>query len=776
METIQLQARATGLGETWHRVDDTGGVPEIILGRVARLAGVVRTPEGAPAAEATVVLGGSGVWPARRVLTDTEGGYAFDGLPTGVYELRAHRESDLSPPVEGLWLRPGAGLDVDLRLEVGATLRGQVLAADSEDPIADAEVLVLEEALLIEPRTTRTNGDGGFSVGRLRPVPHVVRVRAPGFVPVDRTLPPEGTVTLALRRAARVTGVVVDADRRPVVGAELAWVGEQDQNRSDVFTGEQRAFQSALFEAQQSGPARATGELGVTMGAVPPVPLASAPAAVEGATLGVYTGTGGARSDDGGHFDLRGVPPGTLQLLARHPAHPVGWSAPFVAVGGEETEVRVVMPHGARVTGRVVDGAGFPLPHTRVEMHVEQETRPEVALTDEQGHFEFHSAVGVTTFTAFPLGRPAVRQTLEVASTAAFGVELIAEDGAHVAAVRVVDPGGFGLADAHVELRSLRSDVVIRRSVRTDEDGTARLENLPAPPWLVEVDHGRFAPLQTEVRAAPDEIRLALNPASALSGEVQDAWSGEPVAGASIRLEGDGAPRITTTDVDGRFAFRRVGAGTHEVIVDAEGMVPERRRVVHERSNEDTNLDVIALTLGGELGGQVVDAEGHPVADATVAVGDRSVRTDDRGRFHVGGLREGPAVVAAFHPAAGRAEAAPRIYPGERVDAGTVRLPRQFDAATAALGPGRGSGLRVALVDDPRGVAVGSVAEGSSAAASLREGDVFVSIDDLAVESVDHLRDLLRGPIGAEVVAEVLREGTIHRLLIPRETTHPPGD
>ncbi|NIS34275.1 MAG: carboxypeptidase regulatory-like domain-containing protein, partial [Actinobacteria bacterium] len=68
------------------------------------------------------------------------------------------------------------------------------------------------------------------------------------------------------------------------------------------------------------------------------------------------------QTDEEGRFEIRGIPAGRYQVVGRHPEHAPGIGDPFViAAGQHRRDERLVLPAGATIDGRVVDGRGYPV-------------------------------------------------------------------------------------------------------------------------------------------------------------------------------------------------------------------------------------------------------------------------------------------------------------------------------------------------------------------------------------------------------------------------------
>ena len=138
------------------------GLLELRVVRVARVAGQILGVDGLPAS-ADVVIVGSGIWPARTVRSGTDGHFAFENVPPGVYEVEA-RGALASEPRRGLVVEQGARLMLTLALSAGATLAGTVVDEETGAPIAGAELVVASEALSSTPRTTRSDASGDGAI------------------------------------------------------------------------------------------------------------------------------------------------------------------------------------------------------------------------------------------------------------------------------------------------------------------------------------------------------------------------------------------------------------------------------------------------------------------------------------------------------------------------------------------------------------------------------------------------------------------------------------
>lgn len=204
---------------------------------------------------------------------------------------------------------------------------------------------------------------------------------------------------------------------------------------------------------------------------------------------------------------------------------------------------------------------------------------------------------------------------------------------------------------------------------------------------------------QTPARAgaATDEAKGT----AIIRGFVVAADNGQPLRRAQVRLTSPETreSRLATTDSQGRFEARELGAGRYTITASKGGFVPLQygQRRPSEQGTPIVIGDaqvieriVIALPRGSVISGRITDEFGEPVANAVVSAvrygyaggtrralpaGGQNARdtTDDLGQFRLFGLSPGEYyVTAAFRmgggevtdPAQDVTGFAPTYYPG----------------------------------------------------------------------------------------------------------------
>lgn len=279
-----------------------------------------------------------------------------------------------------------------------------------------------------------------------------------------------------------------------------------------------------------------------------------------------------ARTDGEGEFRIASVPPGTYTLLAQDPEAAIlavpGADATVIVVRAGETRVDVALPSGdATIAARCAEAAPV--------------TRPRPG----HGAVAFFGVVrkGAT-------GRPAPGARVFVA-TRAWALEVhgpgVAIDEAWNGISVETDPDGVFLACglpggqwvvAQAATDGAASDTA---SARTPRDGRFRLdlELVDGRRPLARFDAAGEEPdLQAVVEeilaAVPEEEDTGL---ATLVGTVRSAETGQPVAGARVRLIGRDEERITSEH--GTFAIADLPRGRYRVVTERLGLASDTAEV-----------------------------------------------------------------------------------------------------------------------------------------------------------------------------------------------------
>lgn len=623
----------------------------------ATLAGRIYDEGGRPLGGARVSLAGSGFWPARSVRSGADGRFHWPDIPAGIYELRASKGSLVALPVEGLILDAGARRAFGIQLARGWTLAGQVLDAHTGRAIEDAEVTIATGVLGLYTRSTKSDDRGRFELAGIVGDEHSLYVGADGYVAAGplRHSAAEPSMTVRLERASVIEGRVVD---------ERGW-------------GIEGALVRAFGEGHLGSAAPGAGDsLGVTSGPVPPI---SAP----GAEILAFVRQVTTQSD--GAFVLPGLRPGTYTIAASHDDFAPAESERLrVGPGATRSDVGIVMRSGAELAGLVVDERGNGLEGIPVELRTPEERLPRMSVTTSDGSFSFRGVRGEVSVTALPYDLPPARESVAIGDEALVTVELALSSALYTLRGRVVDERGFGVGGALLTVSATSPRTPVRRTAKSDADGTFSVPALPEPPFELDAEHPAFSPARIPEIEATDDVRVVMSAGVTFLGEVLDDWTGEPLGRVQTRLDGP-ITRDTRTRSDGTFVFRRTPTGTYNISFSHPDYEPQSRRVVLEPPHyvdRPQELDTVRLEPGGIVEGEVLDALNEPVSDAEVTWGDpprweRATRSDTRGRFRLRGVPAGAAWITARHPVAGEDWTADPITvrPLETSPGTVIRLP-----------------------------------------------------------------------------------------------------
>jgi hypothetical protein len=288
------------------------------------------------------------------------------------------------------------------------------------------------------------------------------------------------------------------------------------------------------------------------------------------------------------------------------------------------------------------------------------------------------------TVTALPYDLPPSRTTVTVGDDARATVELALGTSLYTMRGRVVDERGFGVSGALLTVSSKDPATPVRRTAKSDADGTFSVPALPEPPYSLSAEHPAFSQARLAEVVEIDEVRVVMAAGVTVLGEVLDDWTGDGLRDSRVSIEGP-MNADTKTRGDGTFVFRQLPTGTYDVTFSHVDYEPQTRRVVVEPPryvDRPQELERIFLRPGGVVEGEVVDANGDAVAGAEVTWDDpprwnRAALTDARGAFQLRGVPAGSVWITARHDVAGEnwTDRPIHVRPLETSPGARVRLP-----------------------------------------------------------------------------------------------------
>lgn len=704
---------------------------DVTLETGSAFTGKVTDPAGRPVANAVIR---SGSWPLAK--SGEDGAFTIAHLaPSMAKSLRAAIDN-----------RTGSLQGDTIVVRPAGTVAGRVRSTKDDLPIAGMKVSARVDAGARSFSSAVTDAKGAFILHGV-PAGEQLSLSHPAFV--DSSVDPRVVEGQRVERAftaspfGRVTGTVVDDEKRPVSGARINHPGRG-------MTGD---------------------------------PAITAP---------------------DGTFSIR-LGPSPVTLEASRKPFPNATHGPVRVEPGEvKSGVRIVMPRGKNFEIVLIDTAGVPLPSE--PLHITRRIDPDnlyatttvpcgdannpLCRTNAEGKFAFNVAEGVYDIRAGGentiekelrgqnLSAEASPLTIELERGALVEGRVVWSDGtavstpAHItvggpysAAGAVVSEGAFSMRNVPagkltliartlppvfiesdpVEVTAPASGVVLtiarpgriegrvvardtqqavrQFTVSTERRGTMRRGSVAR---AINADDGRFvledvAPGTVDVVViAPGFVRgttssvevpegksasveVSLDRAGTVAGRV--TAGGRPVSGASISI-GERARRpgdMKQSDANGDYVLDTVPAGTHDLVVRKQGYVA-RTITVNVSVGKETRGDV-ELSRGRDVTGRVIDTSGRPVAGAEVmfnpAGGGRGFystmqQSDAEGNFRLEGLGEEPYTVTARK--SGYVEASAEITPSTPSVTLTLSRGGTLSGRVSGLPPAELAGVEVAVM------------------------------------------------------------------------------
>jgi protocatechuate 3,4-dioxygenase beta subunit len=769
-----------------------GATPlRIRLERPAALTVTVVEPDGKPAAGATVLAAGTGLWPARSTVADAQGTAHIGGLRGGVFDLKAKLGDEVSRTELAVPVKRGEVKEVKLTLEPGRRVRVVVTDGDGDGapPVKDAAVVLAEEGLTSFPIHARTGPDGAALLGPIARGRASVSARAVGFV--ARTVAvAEGAVEVRvpLLRGGTLAGDVVDDRGYPISGATIEVIGTDTEGMPIDETSAAIDFRDERFELALPGPAPLIpmGELGVMAGPIPDLPPASA--AIDSATTG--GGSGARRGGDpwvtrgDGTFRCEPIPPGRVHAIVRHPGYVETLSEAVTIRSGAESTVHVVLRQGGWIEGRVIEEDRTPVRGARLELAATRGSLEKITYAADDGTFTFAAApdeVLISVSRPEAPGDVVARVTVTVPDRDRARVEIILPKPRDPVSLRVVDDRGYPVD--RVEVRAISLDLLdpLRRTLFTDDHGEAELRDAAGLPIRFTLVRPGKAPLVQVVENVPKKLQLTMLEGIEGRGNVTARDGRDRVANVELTLFTAAGARHVRTDAEGWYHLTDLAPGRVRIVTSHPDYASQQVVMVIEGDRDHpADLGTIDLEEAGEVEGEVLDADERPVAGARVArdavptylsagpLPRGIVATDRKGRFKLGGLPEGKVALEAYIAdlGRGRAEDVP-VRAGRTTD--RVKIILAEGQKSAAREPKGAGSVAVTLEEKNRAVLVAMVPMGSEAeAAGIEPGDQLVSINGQPVDSTDAARKLLTGPLSEDVIVELRRDDEPEKTTILR--------
>ena len=522
-----------------------------------------------------------------------------------------------------------------LKLEKGATVSGRITDAKTKVPVAGAYVRIGERGPRGGDRwAALTDAKGNFTLN----VPAGVYTLMPSHPayesrPADLSAAAGQTVTreLTFTQLARVSGVVVDEERKPLPAANVTVQETRDR-----------------FEMMTRGFFR------------------------ESRTVSGPDGRFSMRVSGDSDFKLRAVKRGLPSATSE---------SVKLAAGERKSGVVITVPSGIAVTGKVTDRDGTALSGVSVSARqAEAGTRgmqrimiggfgnpdDESVRTASDGTFSLRVTEGTYDFVLRREGfsTKTVRGK-SIAASATNTVEASLDPSVEITGR--VTRGGNGVEGVMI-MGFLESDPV---SAVSGPDGSFVLSGLTPGPVRVNLRKEDEMVGEMRMLTAPGrDVAIELPAGSRVTGRVIDKNTRKPVTSFQIGISqsrGGGGMMImappllrSVTSEDGSFVLEHVTAGAMNLVAEAPGYSSSRMNLNVEEGKGIEGIEV-ALDTGVKLIGKVTGPDGSALADAMVRTSpmggsgnvirgtDRRTATNASGEFELDALEAGEETIEISH-------------------------------------------------------------------------------------------------------------------------------
>ncbi|HEV7922990.1 MAG TPA: carboxypeptidase regulatory-like domain-containing protein [Thermoanaerobaculia bacterium] len=554
---------------------------------------VVGADGSTPVIKANVLIDG---WPVET--TGDDGGFAVAHAPKK-WETVEARSGNLAGSVSR-----SAKDTLVVKLAKGAMITGSVRDTKAQLPVAGAEVAVGRQAMGFGGpgnafASAITDAKGNFSIGPLPAGSYQLSPFRPGYT--IASAPAAVTAGQAMQKAllavkdARVSGTVVDEDKRPVAAAVVA---PQAVSREAGFMPRMLMMRGA--RTAFSGP--------------------------------------------DGRFSVRADADVDLQVSAVKKGWPAAKSSSLRLTSGErKTGVNITIPRGVAITGRVTDKNGKALSGVAVTasesegsggpggfavrrqfvMGLQRGREDDVVRTGSDGAFLIRLKEGTYDLNFKREGFAAKNVRGQQVTASAKPLEVTLNEGVEITGR--VTRGGLGVEDVNISVIS--GDV--NTFTQTGPDGTFRVGDLsPGQVMLAITKPADFIQQMRPTTAPARDVNIELPAGGTVRGHVVDKNTHQPItafqAGITTSRQGGGMMiqtppqlRSFTTD-DGSFVLENVPPGPVEIVAQAPGYTSGRVGGLTLEEGKSLSEVEVGLDTGVRVTGRVTGPDGAPLSGATV--------------------------------------------------------------------------------------------------------------------------------------------------------------
>lgn len=590
------------------------------------VSGKVVGADDKPVAGATVKIDN---WPMATSAED--GSFTIAHAPSNWTGIAAKKDSLLA------YRAAAKDATYTLKLAKGATLAGRLTDAKTKMPIAGALITfgapTLRGSRAIS-NSILTDAKGQYST--ILPAGSFMAWAAhPGYAsaPVDVALTAGQSLhkDLTLQPVARVSGVVIDESKNPVVAAVV-----NPESPEQPFAGGVR------FMTDSNAVSGPDGRFAVKVEVDREVMVRAS---------------------------KKGLPSTRTETMR-------------VGAGERKTGVVIVIPTGFAVSGRVTDADGNPLSgvavtaaesepgrggmFTRMIMLGGPSRDEDAVRTGSDGAFTLRVKEGTYDFSFRRDGfAPKLVPAQTVSATSSPMVEATLDPAVEIAG-RVMR-NGAGVEGAMVFAIGANESRAV-----TAADGSFAITGLAAGQARLMIrKEDDFIAEQRTVEAPVRDLVIDVRAGGRVTGRVVEKDSSKPVtafqAGISTSRGGGGGfvsmgpPQLRDfTSDDGSFVLENVPAGAMTLVVNAPGYASGRLNITVEEGKTVSDVEV-PLDAGVKLVGRVTGSNGQPLSDVNVSIAPsptgtfatsgmrRSATTDSNGEYVLESLEAGEETLMFAH-------------------------------------------------------------------------------------------------------------------------------
>lgn len=293
------------------------------------------------------------------------------------------------------------------------------------------------------------------------------------------------------------------------------------------------------------------------------------------------------------------------------------------------------------ISGQIV-WSGFNVPVAGAEVRVEGVDA--VARSDQDGRFRLdHLPAGTLLLVATADGfrKLSTSQHVGHAQEMTVPIEMVGDG---VLQGRVID------AISRQPLPKVTLQIVgTSETLTTDDKGEFHREGCRAGKSTLLVNARGYPTVEREVSTSAGDgasVDVEVTGKAILVGRVISAAQESPMADVTVRLEGCG--QTTRTDAEGWYVFRNAPAGQQEIVVACDGYATERA----EKELIEAQERQASFKLAGAakvVGTVLRAADMSPMSGVEIkVVGTKfTTKTDDDGKFTLGGVTAGKATIDA---------------------------------------------------------------------------------------------------------------------------------